>query len=417
MHSFYTWILIYFIISLLPACKEISKGDGTREKEYGYIFYKQGIASQERIQFLQALEAYNQAIHIGIASKDSCLLFQCYLQTCRVYRHQSLKDKALSAGKQAENYLHALQSDSLQKVLYGELGDLYALAGQSDSAYAYYDQAFLWSKSALLALKESDCNKAKTYLAKGTGTLCKKMPDDIALAFARLFLQTGKPDSATYYLSRVSSPNLQLFSYQAKLSELKGDTLQAAFYKKYLNQQYWASEIQKNEGQIAQLQWNMGTRSWEERLKKEQQSNRHITYLWSMVMLTGFAGGFFFIRRYRNRREIQQSETAFRSSEIYIRFHRKEEWKPKAQDWEELFHAFGQTYPGYYERLKMKVPQLTQSEWYMCCLIKMEVLPSTIAMLVCCTHQAISMRRTRLYQKITGEKGTPELFDTFIRDI
>lgn len=42
--------------------------------------------------------------------------------------------------------------------------------------------------------------------------------------------------------------------------------------------------------------------------------------------------------------------------------------------------------------------------------------PSTAAMLLCCTNQAISMRRVRLYQKITGEKGTPELCDSFIRD-
>lgn len=67
-------------------------------------------------------------------------------------------------------------------------------------------------------------------------------------------------------------------------------------------------------------------------------------------------------------------------------------------------------------RLKRKIPKLSEQEWRMCCLIKMEVPPSTAAMLLCCTNQAISMRRVRLYQKITGEKGTPELCDSFIRD-
>ena len=90
--------------------------------------------------------------------------------------------------------------------------------------------------------------------------------------------------------------------------------------------------------------------------------------------------------------------------------------KPVPKDWEELLQAFNRTYPDFRERLKRKIPKLSEQEWRMCCLIKMEVPPSTAAMLLCCTNQAISMRRVRLYQKITGEKGTPELCDSFIRD-
>ena len=92
------------------------------------------------------------------------------------------------------------------------------------------------------------------------------------------------------------------------------------------------------------------------------------------------------------------------------------EWTPVPKDWEELLQAFNRTYPDFRERLKRKIPKLSEQEWRMCCLIKMEVPPSTAAMLLCCTNQAISMRRVRLYQKITGEKGTPELCDSFIRD-
>ena len=110
------------------------------------------------------------------------------------------------------------------------------------------------------------------------------------------------------------------------------------------------------------------------------------------------------------------SETDFLSSEVYQRFHRKEEWRAGSKDWEELLQAFNRTYPEFRERLKKKIPKLSEQEWRMCCLIKMDVPPSTMAMLLCCTNQAISMRRVRLYQKMTGEKGTPELCDSFIRD-
>lgn len=417
MNPFYIWILFFLNISLLFSCKKASSAQDVQIEKHGYNLYRQGLVLQERIQFQQALEVYRQAIDQAIAVKDSSLIIQCYLQTCRIFRYQSLKEKALFIGKQSMPYLEALPNDSLKLVMYEELGDIYALSGQQDSASAYYQRAALWQKLALLSMKANDYDQAKTYLRKGVALSGGKIPDKIALAFTRLFLEIGQPDSAAFYLSTVSTPHWQLFSYQAKLSELKGDTLQAAFYEKSANQQLWSSEKQKNENQILQLQLNMDNRSWEQRLKKEQLSNRRTSYLWGIIILTGFAGSFFFVRAHRNKRQGLLTEAAFRSSEIYIRFHRKEEWKPKGQDWEELLHAFEQTYPGFYERLKAKVPQLTQTEWYMCCLIKIEVSPSTIAMLLCCTYQAISMRRVRLYQKITGEKGTPEQCDAFVRDI
>lgn len=417
MYSFHTWICISIIISLLSSCKKASQKNNTETMEQSYFFYQQGFTFQEHVQFQQALEAYRQAINLGIKVKDSTLLFNCYLQTCRIYRYQSLKKNALSAGKQAANYTHGLQSDSLLLILNEELGDIYALSGQADSAAIYYNRASHWKKLTLLAIKANNYNQAKKYLQKEADLSGGKISDDLIFAFTRMFLLKKQPDSATVYLSSIAVPNWQSFSYQVELSRLRGDTLQAAFYQKYLKQQHWASENQKNQAQIAQLQSEMDNFNWEKRLEKEQVSNRRFSYLWSIILFTGVAGGFFFIQKYRNKREIRQTETTFRNSEIYIRFHRKEEWKPKTQDWEELLHAFQQTYPGYYERLKIKIPQLTQSEWYMCCLIKIEVPPSIMAMLLCCTYQAISMRRTRLYQKITGEKGTPEQFDIFVRDI
>ena len=112
--------------------------------------------------------------------------------------------------------------------------------------------------------------------------------------------------------------------------------------------------------------------------------------------------------------EIQQTKSRIRIKKR--KSHSKKEWKPVPKDWEELLQAFNRAYPDFRERLKRKIPKLSEQEWRMCCLIKMEVPPSTAAMLLCCTNQAISMRRVRLYQKITGEKGTPELCDSFIRD-
>lgn len=49
-------------------------------------------------------------------------------------------------------------------------------------------------------------------------------------------------------------------------------------------------------------------------------------------------------------------------------------------------------------------------------LIKANVPPVTIAMLIVTTPTNVSMIRKRLYDKIHSEKGSSEKFDKFIRD-
>ena len=61
-------------------------------------------------------------------------------------------------------------------------------------------------------------------------------------------------------------------------------------------------------------------------------------------------------------------------------------------------------------------PRLTMTELRVSCLIKANVPPVTIAMLIVTTPTNVSMIRKRLYDKIHSEKGSSEKFDKFIRD-
>ena len=202
----------------------------------------------------------------------------------------------------------------------------------------------------------------------------------------------------------------------SRIAQSRGDSLQADFYHKSYLHHLSVLRQEKEQNQITQLLRTSEQKEWEKRLTDSQKAQKEQIYVW-VTLLVSCSTGIWGYSRYRQKRNVVSlSETDFFSSEIYLRFHRKEEWKPVPKDWEELLQAFNRTYPDFRERLKRKIPKLSEQEWRMCCLIKMEVPPSTAAMLLCCTNQAISMRRVRLYQKITGEKGTPELCDSFIRD-
>lgn len=108
----------------------------------------------------------------------------------------------------------------------------------------------------------------------------------------------------------------------------------------------------------------------------------------------------------------------FLISDVYYRFHIKEEWRPKEEDWDRLFSALDETYNNFTHRLMGLATKLTTTELRVSCLVKANVPPVTIAMLVVTTPTNVSMIRKRLYEKIHSVKGqgSAEKFDKFIRE-
>ena len=247
-------------------------------------------------------------------------------------------------------------------------------------------------------------------------TIPQKEKAELFLALADLQINMGKLEEAETNLSQVPSSHPHLYAALSRIAQCRGDSLQADFYQKNYLHNLSVLRRQQEDNQITQLLWTSEQKEWERRLSNAENTQTGRLYLWSALFIlcgTSLLG----YSRYRKKKAaVSLSETDFLSSEVYQRFHRKEEWRAGSKDWEELLQAFNRTYPEFRERLKKKIPKLSEQEWRMCCLIKMDVPPSTMAMLLCCTNQAISMRRVRLYQKMTGEKGTPELCDSFIRD-
>ena len=61
---------------------------------------------------------------------------------------------------------------------------------------------------------------------------------------------------------------------------------------------------------------------------------------------------------------------SFQMSDIYYKFHMKEEWRPKEEDWNELFKALDETFDKFTRRLMTIFSRLTTTELRVCCLIK-----------------------------------------------
>lgn len=90
--------------------------------------------------------------------------------------------------------------------------------------------------------------------------------------------------------------------------------------------------------------------------------------------------------------------------------------KLSTEDWQALGKEVNSHYPEFKERIS-ELCKISDSEYKVCLLLKIEVKPIDISILTSKTKSAISVMRKRLYLKAFGKEETPEKWDEFIRSL
>ena len=85
------------------------------------------------------------------------------------------------------------------------------------------------------------------------------------------------------------------------------------------------------------------------------------------------------------------------------------------EEWDFLAEWIDKVYDNFTTRLMALTP-LNITERQICYLVKLNLKPSQIAVMLNITDTAISMNRNRLYKKIFHEKGSSKDFDEFIKN-
>lgn len=117
-----------------------------------------------------------------------------------------------------------------------------------------------------------------------------------------------------------------------------------------------------------------------------------------------------------NKEERQLSESLFRESDIYNKFHNaacNETIRISSDDWEMLRIKIDECYKGFSSRLRSIHP-ISNMEMRICLLLKININVTGISMLCGRSKSAIVSARKRLYEKYFAEKGKPEQWDEFI---
>lgn len=108
------------------------------------------------------------------------------------------------------------------------------------------------------------------------------------------------------------------------------------------------------------------------------------------------------IQSLKHKKHIQENraeEIAFKNSSLYAQFHDKKNWTPAPEDWQALLDKIDLIYPTLASTLSKTLPGSTISEKRLCYLLKIQVKPTVIARLLCCSDTNITMLRKRLYKK------------------
>ncbi|MBP5715238.1 MAG: hypothetical protein J6X07_11145 [Prevotella sp.] len=111
----------------------------------------------------------------------------------------------------------------------------------------------------------------------------------------------------------------------------------------------------------------------------------------------------------------QQAETVIFTSSIYHRIQNclNSGRSLGHEDWSELSEIVNSVYTGFTEKL-YSLYRMTEQDYHVSLLIKVRVQPKDIALLTAHSKESVASTRSRLYQKVFGQKGSSKDWDDFV---
>ena len=114
----------------------------------------------------------------------------------------------------------------------------------------------------------------------------------------------------------------------------------------------------------------------------------------------------------------QQAESVIFGSDIYSTMQRMLDHGDCMgnDEWRRLEQLVNSVYTGFTERL-YSLYRMTEQDYHVSLLIKVRMQPKDIATLTAHSKESVASTRSRLYQKVFGEKGSSKDWDDFILSI
>ncbi|HIX73769.1 MAG TPA: tetratricopeptide repeat protein [Candidatus Parabacteroides intestinipullorum] len=433
------------------------------------IYSQMGEILEYQNMYEEAIPVYRKSYEYTLLSGDSVTLSMPIRDIAGVYREEGQKDSALVyyewAAEIAERTNHRIYLGILE-----EMGNLYMEFGEYDKAFkvltrsladpferdrtpTYYllgkwymltgnlDSAFYYTKKSNtkeVFYKEIDVYRNLVTIERGRGHYREAL--DYWDEFLKCDDSIQIADNSEEILRMKSLYDYNLRERENQRLALANERKQAAIYRlfaitailllflgggliHYLNRKRnWQRQTRKLEAEKRRIY-----RESEERIKDNLQKIAELEALSRDGARSASAGERNLIALSQDilsaenkhielnleRRRVLEEQLI--TSAIYAKFHDGREPIDES-DWMALRQELDRVYD-LTNRLYALNPTLSEMELRICCLIKIRVKVTDMAILLHRSKQAVSNARNRLYSKLSGRPGNPTKLDDLIRDL
>lgn len=434
-------LLILLSTIFLAGC---TANQGRQSYEGALRYIEQGDAPQ-------ALACLKEAAEL---TTDDSLCLAIYNDMGHLLFDEGLQEQALGAYQNAQEISRAMADTLGMAYAQFDIANIYRTRDDDDSCVYYFDTAMSLALSqgdSLLAtdirnqqagyyLWHKDYERARQLLSPSLSH-DEVMTGGTCFMAADLYRQTGPADSTRYYcklLLQNEETGLRQMGHKwlADLLLSEGQVEEAA---KHLQQYELLTDTLMQETDTEALRrisalYDYSQRE-QENARLEQRNIIAVAIIMVLILVLVAAMLYFSRRRMKYRMKVQQLE------HLLADYRQRDEKATERQngimadtpicrhinrllsdsrqpsmtdeDWHILEDTFAKIHPTFLSRLQT-FHKFSSHEMHICLLLRLGLQPAALAQLTAHSKQSVSSTRSRLFEKVFGQKGTPAQWDEFI---
>ena len=434
-------LLILLSTIFLAGC---TANQGRQSYEEALRYIEQGDAPQ-------ALACLKEAAEL---TTDDSLCLAIYNDMGHLLFDEGLQEQALDAYQNAQEISRAMADTLGMAYAQFDIANIYRTRDDDDSCVYYFDTAMSLALSqgdSLLAtdirnqqagyyLWHKDYERARQLLSPSLSH-DEEMTGGTCFMAADLYRQTGPADSTRYYcklLLQNEETGLRQMGHKwlADLLLSEGQVEEAA---KHLQQYELLTDTLMQETDTEALRrisalYDYSQRE-QENARLEQRIIIAVAIIMVLILVLVAAMLYFSRRRMKYRMKVQQLE------HLLADYRQRDEKATERQngimadtpicrhinrllsdsrqpsmtdeDWHILEDTFAKIHPTFLSRLQT-FHKFSSHEMHICLLLRLGLQPAALAQLTAHSKQSVSSTRSRLFEKVFGQKGTPAQWDEFI---
>ena len=434
-------LLILLSTIFLAGC---TANQGRQSYEEALRYIEQGDAPQ-------ALACLKEAAEL---TTDDSLCLAIYNDMGHLLFDEGLQEQALGAYQNAQEISRAMADTLGMAYAQFDIANIYRTRDDDDSCVYYFDTAMSLALSqgdSLLAtdirnqqagyyLWHKDYERARQLLSPSLSH-DEEMTGGTCFMAADLYRQTGPADSTRYYcklLLQNEETGLRQMGHKwlADLLLSEGQVEEAA---KHLQQYELLTDTLMQETDTEALRrisalYDYSQRE-QENARLEQRNIIAVAIIMVLILVLVAAMLYFSRRRMKYRMKVQQLEHLLadyrqrnekateRQNGImadtpicrHVNRLLSDSRQPSMtdEDWHILEDTFAKIHPTFLSRLQT-FHKFSSHEMHICLLLRLGLQPAALAQLTAHSKQSVSSTRSRLFEKVFGQKGTPAQWDEFI---